>query len=140
MVASDRRTARRDHPPPAEIQGAADLPQQTMPTHSPPVDHAETARRNFWIAWAATLTFFAAFYALLTPLPRYLTAVGVPDGQIGLVLGAFGVAALLGRSRGARGAARQPVSPPPQCGHADGWGNARSAQLSRRSGANGFPT
>ena len=68
-----------------------------MPTRSPPVDHAGTARRSFWIAWAATVTFFAAFYALLTPLPRYLTAVGLPDEQVGLVLAAFGVAALLGR-------------------------------------------
>ena len=73
------------------------MPQQIMPPRSPPVDRAGTARRSFWIAWAATVTFFAAFYALLTPLPRYLTAVGLPDEQIGLVLAAFGVAALLGR-------------------------------------------
>src|SRR5919206_4409075 len=67
-----------------------------MPTLPSLVDQV-AARRSYWIAWAATVTFFAAFYALLTPLPRYLTAVGVPDAQIGLVLGAFGVAALLGR-------------------------------------------
>ena len=51
----------------------------------------------YWLAWLATVTFFAGFYALLVPLPRYLTAVGLPDWQIGLVLGAFGVASLVGR-------------------------------------------
>lgn len=55
------------------------------------------AGRGYWMAWAATLLFFAGFYALLVPLPRYLAAVGLPDWQIGLVLGAFGVASLIGR-------------------------------------------
>lgn len=53
--------------------------------------------RAYWLAWLATITFFAGFYALLVPLPRYLAAVGLPDWQIGLVLGAFGVASLIGR-------------------------------------------
>lgn len=52
----------------------------------------------FWAAWAATLLFFAGFYALLVPLPLYLTAIGLPDWQIGLILGTFGVASLLWRS------------------------------------------
>jgi predicted MFS family arabinose efflux permease len=34
---------------------------------------------------------------LLVPLPRYLAAVGFADWQIGLVLGAFGVASLISR-------------------------------------------
>jgi predicted MFS family arabinose efflux permease len=55
------------------------------------------ASAAYWTAWAATLTFFAGFYALLVPLPRYLAAVGLPDWQIGLVLGAFGIASLIGR-------------------------------------------
>src|SRR5262245_51822877 len=54
-------------------------------------------RRAYWTAWAATVTFFGGFYALLVPLPRYLTEAGLPDWQIGLVLGAFGVASLVGR-------------------------------------------
>jgi predicted MFS family arabinose efflux permease len=54
-------------------------------------------RRAYWTAWAATVTFFAGFYALLVPLPRYLAEAGLPDWQIGLVLGAFGVASLIGR-------------------------------------------
>ncbi|HEY3111626.1 MAG TPA: MFS transporter, partial [Chloroflexota bacterium] len=51
----------------------------------------------YWTTWAATVTFFAGFYALLVPLPRYLVAAGLPDWQVGLVLGAFGVASLIGR-------------------------------------------
>src|SRR5205823_12066584 len=53
--------------------------------------------RVYWTAWAATVIFFAGFYALLVPLPRYLAAAGLPDWQVGLVLGAFGVASLVGR-------------------------------------------
>src|SRR5262245_33838105 len=55
------------------------------------------AGRVYWTAWAATLIFFGGFYALLVPLPRYLAAIGLPDWQIGLVLGTFGVASLVGR-------------------------------------------
>src|SRR5213596_579824 len=56
-----------------------------------------TTERDYWTAWVATVTFFAGFYSLLVPLPRYLAAVGLPDWQIGFVLGAFGVASLVGR-------------------------------------------
>jgi predicted MFS family arabinose efflux permease len=65
------------------------------------VEDEATARsaapRAYWLAWLATLAFFVGFYALLVPLPRYLAAIGLPDWQIGLVLGAFGVASLIGR-------------------------------------------
>jgi predicted MFS family arabinose efflux permease len=54
--------------------------------------------RAYWTAWIATLTFFAGFYSLLVPLPRYLAQIGLPDWQIGLILGAFGVASLLWRT------------------------------------------
>src|SRR5215218_9344086 len=54
--------------------------------------------RAYWTAWAATLIFFAGFYRLLVPLPRYLALIGLPDWQIGLILGAFGVASLLWRT------------------------------------------
>ena len=64
-----------------------------------PVARAEAraASRPYWLAWLATVTFFGGFYSLLVALPRYLAAVGLPDWQIGLVLGAFGVASLIGR-------------------------------------------
>jgi predicted MFS family arabinose efflux permease len=55
------------------------------------------ATSAYWLAWFATVTFFAGFYALLVPLPRYLADIGLPDWQIGLVLGAFGIASLIGR-------------------------------------------
>jgi predicted MFS family arabinose efflux permease len=64
---------------------------------SPQHDSPTTLRRDYWTAWIATVSFFAGFYALLTPLPYYLADIGLPDWQIGLVLGAFGVASLLGR-------------------------------------------
>src|SRR5215212_7363736 len=54
--------------------------------------------RAYWTAWAATVIFFAGFYSLLVPLPRYLTEIGLPDWQIGMILGAFGVASLLWRT------------------------------------------
>ncbi len=52
---------------------------------------------RYWTVWSAALLFFAAFYALLVPIPLYLEAAGLPDWQIGLVLGAFGIASLVGR-------------------------------------------
>ncbi len=56
-----------------------------------------SARLASRLTFASTLLFFVAFYALLVPLPRYLAGAGLQDWQIGLVLGAFGVAALFGR-------------------------------------------
>lgn len=53
--------------------------------------------RAFWATFAAAVSFFAAFYTLLVPLPRYMTAIGLPDWQVGLVMGAFGIASLFGR-------------------------------------------
>lgn len=56
-----------------------------------------TFSRRYWTVWAATLLFFGAFYTLIVPLPLYLDRVGLPDWQIGLILGAFGIASLVGR-------------------------------------------
>src|SRR4051794_22381647 len=49
------------------------------------------------LTFITTLLFFVAFYTLLVPLPRYLASLGLPDWQVGMVLGAFGIAALIGR-------------------------------------------
>jgi predicted MFS family arabinose efflux permease len=70
---------------------------KTMTATAAEIELWSSRRRAYWTAWAATVTFFAGFYALLVPLPRYLAEVGLPDWQIGLVLGAFGVASLVGR-------------------------------------------
>ncbi len=56
-----------------------------------------TFSRRYWTVWSATLIFFVAFYTLLVPLPLYLDAAALPDWQIGLILGAFGIASLVGR-------------------------------------------
>ncbi|MCB0063622.1 MAG: MFS transporter [Caldilineaceae bacterium] len=53
--------------------------------------------RNYQITWLATFLFFVAFYALIVPLPRYLTALGLADWQVGFVLGATSIASLLTR-------------------------------------------
>ena len=53
--------------------------------------------RSYWIIWAATLLFFAAFYTLLIPFPLYLSTVGLPDWQIAVVMGALGIASLIVR-------------------------------------------
>lgn len=57
----------------------------------------QTSRREYWLTWSTSLLFFVAFYTLLVPLPLYLVDIGLPDWQIGLILGAFGVASLIGR-------------------------------------------
>lgn len=54
-------------------------------------------QRNYWLTWATSLIFFAAYYTLLVPFPLYLVAIGLPDWQIGLIMGAFVVASLIGR-------------------------------------------
>jgi MFS family permease len=51
----------------------------------------------YWGVWVPSFLFFAAHYALLIPLPLYLTESHLASWQVGLVLGAFGVAALVSR-------------------------------------------
>ena len=53
--------------------------------------------KNYWTIWTATLLFFAAFYTLLIPFPLYLVEAGLPDWQIAVVMGAFGIASLIVR-------------------------------------------
>jgi MFS family permease len=59
--------------------------------------HIQNRRGEYWTTWAASLLFFGAFYTLLVPLPRYLVSINMADWQTGVVLGVFGVAALVGR-------------------------------------------
>ncbi len=64
--------------------------------------HLQGRRSEYWMTWAASLLFFGAFYTLLVPLPRYLVNINLPDWQVGVVLGVFGIASLVGRSAGWR--------------------------------------
>lgn len=57
----------------------------------------DVSRRSFWAAFVAAVSFFAAFYSLIVPLPLYMTDMGIPDWQIGVIMGAFGIASLIGR-------------------------------------------
>jgi MFS family permease len=52
---------------------------------------------RFWLAWLASLLFFAGFYALLLPLPARLEQLSLPAWQIAVIIGAFGVGALIAR-------------------------------------------
>ncbi|MCB0192057.1 MAG: MFS transporter [Anaerolineae bacterium] len=75
--------------------------------------------KGYWTIWIATLLFFAAFYTLMIPLPLYLTGVGLPDWQVGVVLGAMGITSLLVR---------------PFAGiFADGWGRRQVMLLGTAS-------
>jgi MFS family permease len=68
--------------------------------------------KGYWTIWTATLLFFAAFYTLMIPLPLYLTDIGLPDWQVGVILGALGIASLVARPLAGAGAdsrGRQPV-------------------------------
>jgi MFS family permease len=53
--------------------------------------------RDYQITWLATFFFFVAYYALIVPLPRYLSGIGLADWQVGFVLGATSIAALVTR-------------------------------------------
>jgi len=68
----------------------------TSATNALPLSQANP-QRDYQIAWAATFLFFIAYYALIVPLPRYLTSLGLPDWEVGLVLGATAIASLVTR-------------------------------------------
>ncbi len=70
------------------------------------------AQKGYWTLWVATLLFFAAFYTLIVPLPLYLTESGLPDWQVGVILGSLGIASLVARPIAgtvADGRGRRPV-------------------------------
>ena len=54
-------------------------------------------QKGYWSTWCSALLFFVAYYALLVPVPVYLNHIGLSDWEIGVILGAFGVAALISR-------------------------------------------
>jgi len=52
---------------------------------------------EYWRTWTSAFLFFGGFYALLVPLPLYLAACDFADWQVAIILGSFGIAALIGR-------------------------------------------
>ena len=79
-------------------------------------DAQRAAGRGYWVTWVATLLFFAGFYTLLVPLPKALEAAGLADWQIGLVLGAFGLASVIGRPAAGLAVDRWGARPVMLCG------------------------
>lgn len=65
-------------------------------------------QKGYWSIWIAALLFFAAFYTLMIPFPLYLSDTGLPDWQVGVILGALGITSLVAR--------------PVTGALADGWG------------------
>jgi len=61
------------------------------------IETTSNHHRDYRLTWLATFCFFVAYYALIVPLPRYLTAIGLADWQVGFVLGATSIAALITR-------------------------------------------
>ena len=52
---------------------------------------------RYWTAWSSPLLFFGTFQALPAPIPLYPETIGLPIWQVVFVLGAFGVASVVGR-------------------------------------------
>jgi MFS family permease len=52
---------------------------------------------QFLLLWAGGFTLFLSFFLLLPTLPTYARALGVPEARLGLLTGAFPVAAMLVR-------------------------------------------
>lgn len=76
----------------SDVQAPASTVSGSIAPEKNAMRHAEY--RTMWIA---ALLFFAAFYALLIPFPIHLKKCGLADWQIGTVMGAFGIATLIGR-------------------------------------------
>jgi MFS family permease len=52
---------------------------------------------QFALLWAGGFTFFLSFFLLLPTLPTYARELGIPESRIGLLTGAFPLAAMLVR-------------------------------------------
>jgi MFS family permease len=50
---------------------------------------------HFALLWAATFVFFFSFYLLLPALPLYARTLGIPESQIGLIIGFFAVSSMV---------------------------------------------
>jgi len=51
--------------------------------------------RHFVLLWGASFVFFFSFYLLLPALPLYARTLGIPDSQIGFIIGLFAVSSMV---------------------------------------------
>jgi len=51
--------------------------------------------RHFALLWGASFVFFFSFYLLLPALPLYARTLGIPDSQIGFIIGLFAVSSMV---------------------------------------------
>ena len=51
----------------------------------------------FAVLWLSTLLFYLGFQLLLPVMPLYATALGVPEAQVGFIIGVFALAAMVPR-------------------------------------------
>jgi MFS family permease len=56
---------------------------------------ARIVSRHFALLWAASFVFFFSFYLLLPALPLYAGTLGIPESQIGLIIGLFAVSSMV---------------------------------------------
>lgn len=52
------------------------------------------ATRRFLLLWTAAFAFFLSFYLLLPTLPLYARALGIPESQIGFIIGCFALSSM----------------------------------------------
>ncbi|HET8578955.1 MAG TPA: MFS transporter [Methylomirabilota bacterium] len=50
---------------------------------------------HFALLWGATFVFFLSFYLLLPALPLYARTLGIPESQIGFIIGLFAVSSMV---------------------------------------------
>ena len=53
------------------------------------------ASPQFLLLWASSFTFYFSFYLLIPGLPLYARALGIAEGQIGLIIGAFAASSMV---------------------------------------------
>ena len=63
----------------------------------PPTGDERVVTPQFRLLWTGGFTLFLSFFLLMPTLPLYARALGIPDSRIGLLSGAFPLAAMLVR-------------------------------------------
>lgn len=63
----------------------------------PPTGHEQVVTPQFRLLWTGGFTLFLSFFLLMPTLPLYARALGISESRIGLLSGAFPLAAMLVR-------------------------------------------